>query len=98
MSTVSLKEVSWERMVNAVELVKQRLLRAAAALEAANIPCAIVGGNAVAAWVSRNDESAVRNTRDVDILLKREDFEAARRAMNAAGFCLPPCGEYRHVS
>ena len=78
--------VSWERMSNAVEKVRQRLVRAAAALETANIPYAVVGGNAVAAWVSRVDEAAVRNTRDVDILLRRTDLEAATGALKQAGF------------
>src|ERR1051325_4294200 len=78
--------VSWERMSNAVEKVRQRLVRAAAALETANIPYAVDGGNAVAAWVSRVDEAAVRNTRDVDILLRRTDLEAATGALKQAGF------------
>jgi hypothetical protein len=73
-------------MSNAVEKVRQRLVRAAAALETANIPYAVVGGNAVAAWVSRVDEAAVRNTRDVDILLRRTDLEAATGALKQAGF------------
>jgi Nucleotidyl transferase AbiEii toxin, Type IV TA system len=77
---------SLERMVNAVEKVRQRLLRAAEALEFARIPYAVAGGNAVALWVSRVDESAVRNTRDVDILLRREDLDAAKAAMERAGF------------
>jgi hypothetical protein len=46
-------EVSWERMIGAVEKVRDRLLRASAALEKAGVPCAVAGGNAVAAWVSR---------------------------------------------
>ncbi|HKM55913.1 MAG TPA: hypothetical protein VJY33_21080, partial [Isosphaeraceae bacterium] len=58
-------EVSLERMVRAVEKVRDRLLRAARALEASKIPYAVVGGNAGAAWVARVDESAVRNTQDV---------------------------------
>jgi len=62
----SYTQVSWERMSNAVEKVRQRLLRAARALEEAQVPYAVSGGNAVAAWVSRVDEAAVRNTRDVD--------------------------------
>ena len=37
----------------------------------------MVGGNAVAEWVGRIDEDAVRNTRDVDILIRRPDFPAA---------------------
>src|SRR5258705_8237035 len=79
-------DVSWERMIRAVEKVRQRLQRAAAALEAAGVPYAVAGGNAVAAWVSRIDETAVRNTRDVDILLRRADLGAATSAMSRAGF------------
>jgi hypothetical protein len=73
-------------MVNAVEKVRLRLLRAAGALEAAKVPYAVVGENAVALWVSRVDESAVRNAQEVDILLRRGDLDAARRAMEEAGF------------
>lgn len=79
-------EISWERMIGAVEKIRQRLRKAAAALEAAGIPYAVVEGNAVAAWVSRVDEGAVRNTQDVDILLRRSDFEAATATLARAGF------------
>lgn len=79
-------EISWERMIRAVEKIKERLQRAVAVLEGAGIPYAVVGGNAVAAWVSRVDEAAVRNTRDVDILLRRSDFPQAIAAMQQAGF------------
>src|SRR5215470_1707998 len=82
--------VCWRRMIRAVEKVRERLLRAVKALERANLPYAIVGGNAVAAWVTRVDEAAVRNTRDVDILLRRSDLDAARQALEKAGFI------YRH--
>lgn len=78
--------VSWQRMSDAVENVRRRLLRAAAALAEARVPYAVVGGNAVAAWVSRADEAAVRNTRDVDLLLRRDDLAAATAALEKAGF------------
>jgi hypothetical protein len=82
----TLAPVSWERMIRAVEKVRERMMRAVQALEAARVPYAIAGGNAVAAWVSRVDETAVRNTRDVDILLRRSDLADARRALESAGF------------
>src|SRR5260221_68441 len=85
-------EVSWARMIRAVEKVRERLHRAVAALEAAGVPYALVGGNAVAAWVSRVDEAAVRNTQDVDILLRRADLPAAKAAMARSGFV------YRHAA
>lgn len=77
---------SLERVVSAVERVRRRLLKAAAALNAAGVPYAVAGGNAVALWVSRVDDAAVRNTRDVDILIRREDLEAVARALESAGF------------
>lgn len=73
-------------MVNAVEQVRLRMLRACGCLQKANVPYAVVGGNAVAAWVATVDEGAVRNTRDVDVLLKRSDFERAKAALEAEGF------------
>ncbi|MCC6124820.1 MAG: hypothetical protein IT426_07660 [Pirellulales bacterium] len=75
-----------ERMVRAVEKVRDRLLRATAALETAGVHYAVIGGNAVAAWVATVAESAVRNTQDVDILLDRAEFERAKPALEAAGF------------
>jgi hypothetical protein len=92
MAVATYAEVSWERMSNAVEKVRQRLLRAARALEQAKVPYAVAGGNAVAAWVSRVDEAAVRNTQDVDIILRRADLPAASTALEQAGFV------YRHVA
>jgi hypothetical protein len=77
---------SLERVVRAVEKVRRRLLKAAGALNAAGVAYAVTGGNAVALWVSRVDEAAVRNTRDVDILIRREDLEAVARALESAGF------------
>jgi hypothetical protein len=73
-------------MVSAVEKVRQRLLRATAALRKAGIDYAVAGGNAVAAWVSSVDESAVRNTQDVDILIRRTDLSAVKSALESAGF------------
>jgi hypothetical protein len=83
---LGLARVSWERMIGAVEKVRERLRRAVAALNAADVPYALVGGNAVAAWVSRVDEAAVRNTQDVDILLRRSDLPSAIAALAQAGF------------
>lgn len=78
-------------MVNAVERVRERLVRATAALNGAGVRYAVIGGNAVAAWVSSVDEAAVRNTQDVDVLLRREDLERAKAALEPVGFV------YRHV-
>jgi len=87
---IELSPFSLDRMVRAVEKVRERLLRATSTLRNAGIPYAVAGGNAVAVWVSRVDESATRNTRDVDILIRRGDLEAANEAFISAGFV------YRH--
>ena len=79
-------EALWRRMERAVEKIQERLERTARTLEQAGIPYAIIGGNAVRAWVAQADEAAVRTTRDVDILLRRSDWPAAKAAMEAAGF------------
>lgn len=87
-----LQEFSWERAEAAVVAVRDRLLRATAALDGAGVPYAVIGGNAVAAWVGRVDGSWVRPTADVDLLLRRPDFERARVALATAGF------RYRHAA
>ncbi len=79
-----------DRIERAMEKVRDRLLRSTSALEAVGIPYAVIGGNAVAAWVARVDDSLVRTTKDVDILLRRADLPAARVALEASGFI------YRH--
>src|SRR5260370_38632756 len=85
MNPTQIGAVSWERMIRAVEKVRDRLLRATSALDKASIPYAVVGGNAVAAWVSRVDEAAVRNTQDVDILLRRADLDAPSVGLSQEG-------------
>lgn len=64
----------------ALEDVTDRLERITAALERAGVPYALVGGQAVALWVATRDAAAVRTTKDVDILLRREDLPGARAA------------------
>ena len=65
---------------------------ATAALENARIPYAVIGGNAVAAWVGQIDRSAVRFTQYVDLLILRSDLDATKAALETAGFI------YRHVA
>ena len=83
--------IGWERALMAAEKVKERLRRATQALDAAGVPYAVAGGNAVAEWVARVDEDAVRNTKDVDILVRRVDLPAVKAALESVGFI------YHHV-
>ncbi len=92
MSPLPLGIQSWERTLRAVELVKIRLMRATRALENSGVAHAVIGGNAVAAWVGQVDQSAVRFTQDVHLLIVRSDLDAVTKALEAAGFL------YRHVA
>ena len=67
-----------ERITLSVHIIRERLFRATRALEVASVPYAVIGGNAVAAWVGEVDLTAVRYTQDVDILLRRADLAAER--------------------
>jgi len=82
----------WARIQRAVDKVKDRLRRVATALNDADIPYAVIGGNAVQFWVAQVDESVVRNTRDVDIIINRPDLPAATDALAKIGFI------YRHAA
>jgi len=82
----------WKKIGMSMELVQQRLLKAVRTLEAAEIAYAVVGGNAVRIWVAQVDPSAVRATNDVNILIRPEDLDEARQAMESAGF------HYRHTA
>lgn len=86
MAEATVEPVGWERALMAAEKVKERLRRATRAVDAAGVPYAVIGGNAVAEWVGRVDEDAVRNTKDVDILIRRADFPAVQTALQAVGF------------
>lgn len=70
----------------AMDRVEKRLRQVSAALDAEDIPYAVVGGNAVAAWVSRIDPAATRATKDVDLLVRRDDDQRISRVMARLGF------------
>jgi hypothetical protein len=80
------------RILRAEEKVHRRLARVTALLEKAQIPYAVIGGHAVAAWVATVDESLVRATRDVDILVEPADLKRIRGVLEPDGFV------YRHVA
>jgi hypothetical protein len=84
--TVGMSPDILDRMERAVAKVRERLLRATKALDEAGVPYAVAGGNAVASWVATVDEGAVRNTRDVDLLVRRSDLTAITDALKKAGF------------
>jgi len=84
--TVGMSPAILDRMERAVAKVRERLLRATTALDQAGIPYAVAGGNAVASWVATVDEGAVRNTRDVDLLVRRSDLTSITETLERVGF------------
>lgn len=70
----------WSRYVMALDAVTDRLERITKALHDAGVPYAIVGGQAVALWVATKDPAAVRTTKDVDLLIRKDDLPRAKAA------------------
>jgi hypothetical protein len=66
--------------------------RFSAVLEAAGIPCSVVGGLAVFLHVDRIDPLAARLSRDVDVVIGRQNLDAIKAAVEPRGFT------YRHVA
>src|SRR5688500_7648769 len=80
-----LAPVSWPRIIRAVEKIHERLRAATTALESANIQYAIAGDIAVAEWVSRIDPGAIRNSKDIEILIPHKHFEDAQGIHSSQG-------------
>jgi len=70
----------------AMEQVERRLRKVTAALDAAGIRYAVIGGNAVALWVAKADPAATRTTKDVDLLVQRDDLDRIVEVMKSLGF------------
>lgn len=77
--------VSFHNYVMAVDRVERLLRTVTAALDAAGVGYAVVGGNAVAAWVARADPSATRSTKDVGLLVSRASLAKIDATMASLG-------------
>lgn len=77
---------SFKAYVMAMERVERRLRTVTAALDAAAIPYAVVGGNAIALWVAKADPAATRTTKDVDLLVRKEDVDRITDVLTGLGF------------
>ena len=66
--------------------------RIAVPLAAEKIPYELIGGGAVMVQVQRVEPSAVRNTKDLDIMIHRTDLERIKEVASAHGFT------FRHVA
>ena len=68
------------------ELLHDRANRFTSALDAAGIPYAVCGGMAVMAWITAANPDYVRNTKDVDVCLRRSDLERVTESVRPHGF------------
>src|SRR6266542_1785323 len=78
--------LSYRAFIMAMEQVERRLRKVTAALDAAGIRYAVIGGNAVALWVAKVDPAATRTTKDADLLVDRNDLERIGEVMRELGF------------
>ena len=62
------------------------LERIAVPLAAAKIPYAVIGGMAIMVQVDRVEPSAVRNTKDIDIMIHRADLDRIKKVGQEHGF------------
>jgi len=82
----------------AVERVESQLRDFTRALDAAGIPYAVVGGNAVEAWVLSIAPDATRATRDADVLIRREDMAQIVQAVRSIGMAPVLLGQARDAN
>jgi hypothetical protein len=75
----------WEKHLMAVDQLSQRLERITRALLEKKVPYALIGGQAVNMWIATKDTGGGRQTKDIDILLERNDVPLAKAAGLAAG-------------
>src|SRR5271166_745699 len=62
------------------------LERIAKPLAAEKIPYELIGGGAVMVQVNRVEPSAVRNTKDLDIMVHRSDLDRIKEVAQRSGF------------
>lgn len=68
------------------ERLQSRMMRAIDALSKANVSFALSGSNATLVWIANCDESGIRYSRNIEVLLQRSDIERALIALARAGF------------
>jgi hypothetical protein len=85
-STVTMNWEILDRIERSVEKLHERLLRVAGVLNQAGIHYAVIDDHAVASWVATIDEGAVRNTRDIDLLVQRSDLARITTTLEQSGF------------
>jgi hypothetical protein len=91
-TVVTFGEDVLERTLQAARRVQDRLERATSSLEHASVPFAVGGSNATAVWIASVDTAAVRQARNVELVLRRKDFAQVGSCLNLAGFVASTSG------
>ena len=73
------------RLLRAARKVQARLVRVSRLLNESQVPYAVIGGHAIAAWVATKDESMMRASPEVEILVRPEDIARIREVLEADG-------------
>lgn len=81
------------RLLRAARKVQARLVRVSRLLNESQVPYAVIGGHAVAAWVATKDESMMRASPEVEILVRPEDIAQIREVLEADGLVYRRVGE-----
>jgi hypothetical protein len=90
--TKALMPFNLERIERAHQLVHERLLRIAKALDAKDIPYLVIGGKAVQFWMLKECGDGDRGTPHVDLLIHRHDLERIVTLLAGLGFKHYPVG------
>lgn len=72
--------------VDCMQELKEKALAVSQALGNAGVPHAVIGGLALSAHLARAHRLAERATQDLDILLRKVDLEAAKKALSPLGY------------
>lgn len=85
-ATVIMEGSVLDQVEDQMESLHRKAVSISSALHAAKVPHAVVGGLAVAAHIKSRNPAAVRTTRDMDLLLRQEDFERVEAALKPMGY------------
>lgn len=75
-----------DRLLSADPEVRQRLLAVIESLNSTGLPYVLTGDCAIAFWLSQVDQSASTKNRVLHVLIRREDWDRVRTAIESAGF------------
>lgn len=86
-----------ERIIAAQAAIQQQLKDVVEALRSVEVPFAIVGDQATSLWIATVDQRAIRTARDMEILLRRQDFQSVSTTLAKLGLKYSAAGQPRFL-